>query len=357
MDNSTKQHGGNIIAVANELGCLVEDLLDMSSNLMPLPMVAGLRQAITNRLEEISFLPETKSETLRDLFAAQHHRASNEVLVGNGTTDFIFAAPAMKGLKKAIIVTPTYNDYRLACAWAGLPVEDLPLSAADHFHLDLERLTTTLSGDELVFICNPNNPSGGLIDSAQLHAQIKARPKSLFLVDESYLQFTREVSLLEMEPLTNLLILTSYSKIFGIPGLRLGFLTGAPERLAAISAHNKPWGVNRVAQIAGEYLVSNGEDHVQMVLRYTEEHRPGFIADLNALPTVEVVDGVCNFILCRLTGTMRAGQLREAMLTHRIIIRDCENFTGLDDRYFRVCLKDPDGNNRCLAALKEILSA
>lgn len=167
MSNTTKQHGGNIIAVANELGCPVDDLLDMSSNLMPLPMVAGLREAIIDRLDEIAYLPETESETLRDLFAARYHRADNEVLVGNGTTDFIFAAPGLAGLQKAVIVTPTYNDYRLACNWAGLPVDDFPLDADDDFHLDLARLTATLSGDELVFICNPNNPSGGLIDSAE----------------------------------------------------------------------------------------------------------------------------------------------------------------------------------------------
>ena len=356
MSNSTTQHGGNIIAIAAELGCPVDDLLDMSSNLMPLPMVAGLREFITDRLDEISFLPETESVTLRDLFAIQHHRTSAEILVGNGTTDFIFAIPAMAGLKKAIIVNPTYNDYRLACSWAGLPVEDFPLSETDDFHLDLTRLTDSLSGNELVFICNPNNPSGGLTSSEELHARIKAKPESLFLVDESYLQFTREVSLLDLEPLANLLLLTSYSKIYGIPGLRLGFLAGTPERLAAISAHNKPWTVNRIAQIAGEYLVTHGNDHVEAVLDYTDKHRPGFVAALSKLPDVEVVNGVCNFILCRLTGSLRAGKLREAMLEHRIIIRDCENFTGLDDRYFRICLKSPEGNARCLDALRQILT-
>ncbi len=356
MTNSSTQHGGNILAVANQLGCPVADLLDMSSNLMPLPMVAGLRDTIIARLDEIAYLPETESGTLRDLFAARHRRAGNEVLVGNGTTDFIFAAPALAGLKRAVIVNPTYNDYRLACDWAGLPVTDFPLAAADDFHLDLARLANTMAGGELVFLCNPNNPSGGLIRSADLHAMIAAHPKTLFLVDESYLQFTREISLLNLEPLPNLLLLTSYSKIYGIPGLRLGFLTGAPERLTAISARNKPWGVNRVAQVAGEFLVTHGDAHVDAVLRYTDEHRPGFVAALAALPGIEVVNGVCNFILCRLTGDMRAGALRTAMLAHRIIIRDCANFTGLDDRYFRVCLKDPAGNRRCLEALRQILN-
>ncbi|MDH4321216.1 MAG: aminotransferase class I/II-fold pyridoxal phosphate-dependent enzyme [Desulfobulbaceae bacterium] len=356
MANSPKQHGGNILAVANELGCPVAALLDMSSNLMPLPMVAGLRETIIERLDEIAYLPETESETLRDLFAARHRRKNDEVLVGNGTTDFIFAAPNLAGLTRAVIVDPTYNDYRLACDWAGLPVSGFPLAAADDFHLDLNRLAATLAGGELVFLCNPNNPSGTITPSADLHAMIAAHPETLFLVDESYLQFTREASLLDLAPLPNLLILTSYSKIYGIPGLRLGFLTGTPARLAAISARNKPWGVNRVAQVAGEFLVTHGDAHVEAVLQYTATHRPAFVAALAALPGIEVVNGVCNFILCRLTGAMRAGALRKAMLAHRIIIRDCANFTGLDDRYFRVSLKDPVGNRRCLDALTKILT-
>lgn len=357
MSNKTKQHGGNIIATARELGCRVDELVDMSSNLMPLAMDAGLRRTLTERLDEIAFLPETDSKTLRALFAAEYGRNPAEVLVGNGTTDFIFALPATAACERAVIVNPTYNDYRLACQWAQLPAEDIMLSAADHFRLDPNRLGATLTGGELVFICNPNNPSGGCIPSAALHALAAAHPDSLFLVDESYLPFTREPSLLTLPLLPNLLVLTSFSKIYGIPGLRLGFLTGDPERLAVISARNKPWTVNRVAQIAGEYLITSGAPHVEEVLNFIDSHRPDFVARLAELPGVEVIDGVCNFILCRLTGPIRAEELREAMLTrHRIMIRNCANFTGLDDTYFRISLKGTAQNRRCLDALAEILA-
>jgi len=355
-EEHAKPHGGNIIATARELGCTVTDLVDMSSNLMPLAMDAGLRQTLIDRLAEIGFLPETASETLRDLFAARHCRTSAEVLVGNGTTDFIFAVPAAAGRKRALIVNPTYNDYRLACAWAGVPVSDCFLAAEDHFRLAPERLAAELTGDELVFLCNPNNPSGGCTPSATLHALAQDNPATLFLVDESYLPFTRGKSLLDLPPLANLLVLTSFSKIYGIPGLRLGFLTGSPTLLATITARNKPWTVNRMAQVAGEYLVSKGDAHVEEVLRFIETHRPDFVARLAALPGVEVIDGVCNFILCRLGGKLRADRLRAEMLARRIMIRDCANFTGLDDRYFRISLKDPANNQRCLDGLAEILA-
>ena len=357
MSDKTKQHGGNIIATARELGCRVDDLVDMSSNLMPLAMDAGLRRTLTERLGEIAFLPETDSETLRTLFAAEYGRSPAETVVGNGTTDFIFALPAATACERAVIVSPTYNDYRLACQWAQLPAEDFMLSPSDHFRLGTDRLAAGLTGGELVFICNPNNPSGGCTPSAAIHALAAAHPDTLFLVDESYLPFTREPSLLTLPLLANLLILTSFSKIYGIPGLRLGFLTGTPERLAVISARNKPWAVNRMAQIAGEYLITNGATHVEQVLDFIETRRPDFVARLAEQPGVEVVDGVCNFILCRLTGAVRAEELRQAMLArHRIMIRNCANFTGLDDTYFRISLKGAAENRRCLDGLAEILA-
>ena len=356
MTQQAKPHGGNILAIARELGCAVHELLDMSSNLTPLPMIAGLRQTLTDRLDEIGFLPETDSETLRDLFAAQYGRSSDEVLVGNGTTDFIFAAPAVVRCQRAVITSPTYNDYHLACDWATIPAFDFMLDRNEEFRLATERLAAELTGDELVFICNPNNPTGGLTPSAELHALIATHPGTTFLVDESYLPFTRELSLLSLPPLPNLLILTSFSKIYGIPGLRLGFLTGDAALLATLSARNKPWAVNRMAQVAGEYLVHHGASHVEAVLRFIEAHRTGFVAGLAALPGVRVIDGVCNFILCQLTGAMDADRLRQAMLARRIMIRNCANFTGLDHRYFRVSLKETADNGRCLAALDEILA-
>jgi len=348
-------HGGDILSMAKRLGCGVGDLIDLSSNLTPLGMVPGLREALSERLGEISFLPESGSETLVRLFAEKYGCSPQQVLAGNGTTEFIYAVPTSVQSRRALIIAPTYGDYQTASEWAGLAVDFFSLKADDDFALDFNRLSARMRGGELVFLCNPNNPTGRVVASRELLDFILAHPASEFIIDESYLPFVGEPSLAGFPLPANLFLLCSSSKIYGIPGLRLGFLVANEEKMARFAARRKPWGVNRMAQVAGEYLLEHGDAYVQAVRDYLDQTRPDFVARLAALPGVRVIPGAANFILCRLEGPMTASQLREAMLCQRIMIRDCGNFTGLDDHYFRVSLQEPSRNERCLAALAGIL--
>ena len=348
-------HGGDILSMAKQLGCEVGDLIDMSSNLTPLGMPTGLREALIDKLPEISFLPESGSETLVRLFARKYGCDPRQVLAGNGTTEFIYAVPAGVRSKRGLVVAPTYGDYQTAGDWAGLAVEFFFLKPEEDFALDCNRLSGCLTGGELVFLCNPNNPTGRVVSSRALLDFILAHPATEFLIDESYLPFVDEPTLAGFPLPANLLLLCSSSKIYGIPGLRLGFLVASEEKMARFAARRKPWGVNRMAQVAGEYLLEHGDGYVRSVRDFLARTRPGFVARLAALPGVRVIPGSANFILCQLTGSLTAAQLREGMLAQRIMIRDCSNFTGLDDHYFRVSLQEPDRNERCLAALAGIL--
>lgn len=354
---ATVAHGGDIVATAKKLGCRIADIIDMSSNLTPLGMAAGLRDLLAERLEEVAFLPEAGSETLRRLFAAAWGRSAEEVLAGNGTTEFIFAVPVALRPRRALIVNPTYGDYRLACEWAGLEVRSFALEPEEEFHLDLDRLAGKLTGSELVFICNPNSPTGGLTSSTALQHFVTAHPDSFFLVDESYLPFTPEPSLLSLPLPENLLILSSYSKIYGIPGLRLGFLTATTENMARLAARSKPWGVNRLAQIAGEYLVGAGEAYRQQVLAFLAAERPAVASALAALPGVRVYPGTTNFILARLAGRLTVPELHQQLLDrYRIMIRNCGNFETLDESYFRVCLNTAAGNRLFIKAMQTLFT-
>ncbi|MFZ5774765.1 MAG: threonine-phosphate decarboxylase CobD [Thermodesulfobacteriota bacterium] len=354
--NPQGAHGGDIISMARSLGCAVSDLIDLSSNLTPLPSPPGLREALVAGLDQMAFLPESDSDSLVAAFAGRHGLGRGQVLAGNGTTEFIYAVPTATACKRALIVTPTYGDYRLACEWAGLAIEYYHLEPAAGFALDCDQLAARLQGGELVFICNPNNPTGGVTPSRELLRLAQAHPDSEFLVDESYLPFVNEESLASMNLPPNLLVLSSFSKIYGIPGLRLGFLVGAADRLATLMTRRRPWGVNRLAQLAGEYLLAHADPYVAEVQEFIRLNRPRFAAGLASLPGVTVVPGAANFILCRLDdGPLTAATLRERMLSHRIMIRDCANFVGLDDHYFRVSLKDETRNQQCLAALVQAL--
>ena len=348
-------HGGNILAMAKKTGCAVNELIDMSSNLTPLGMPPGLKDVLIEHLDEAQYLPETGSETLREVFAGKYNLNKDEILAGNGTTEFIYAIPEAFQVDRGVIVNPTYGDYEPACEWAGISIHNFTLNHQDDFALDLGKLSQILKGREIVFLCNPNNPTGALISSKVIYDFIESHPDTFFLVDESYLPFLEEPSLIDFPLLRNLFVLSSFSKIYGIPGLRLGFLITTAENIQKIARHRKPWGVNRVAQVAGEYLMTHADAYVADVVKYIEEHRPSFVAALAELPGIEVVAGSANFILCCLTGNMRADELAEKMFAKRIMIRNCETFSTLDNRYFRLSLKKESDNAYCLNCLREIL--
>jgi threonine-phosphate decarboxylase len=350
------KHGGNIIATAKKLGCRISELIDMSSNLTPFATASDLLECLHTRLDEIAYLPETNSDSLCALYAEHYNLDRNQVLAGNGTTEYIYSIPAASRAKQALIVNPTYSDYLLAAERAGLTATSFQLRPENDFQLDLELLSRQMQSNELVCICNPNNPTGVLTPSGVLHDFISSHPDTQFLLDETYLPFTGEQSLLEMPIPENLYILRSFSKAYGIPGLRLGFLAASTTNATRIFSNQRPWGVNRLAQLAGEHLIQHGESTITRVAEYINRQRPAFVAELEKLPDIRVVPGRANFILSCLTGEIRAEELRNSLLHHRIMIRNCANFAGLSDRYFRVSLKDERSNRQCLTALQKILA-
>ncbi|MBU0681354.1 MAG: aminotransferase class I/II-fold pyridoxal phosphate-dependent enzyme [Proteobacteria bacterium] len=345
-------HGGNIIATASSLGLRVDELIDMSSNLSPLGMVPGLREVLEKGISEIAYLPEATSSSLCALFADHYGCKPQQVMAGNGTTDFIYDLPALGRFKKAVIVNPTYSDYSLACEYAGLPWQSFTLEFPD-FAINFAALSDTLEGGELLFLCNPNNPTGHMVDIHDLRTFINNHPQTTFVIDESYLPFTGEASLVSGELPDNLFILCSSSKIYGIPGLRLGFVVSSKKNMAIMMERCRPWCVNRLAQIAGEFLLAHGDFYVRDVQAFMASTRPSFVAELHAMPGLVVVAGVANFILCRLTA-MTANELAEKMLAEKIMIRNCASFDGLDDSYFRISLKNGRDNRLFLDAMAAV---
>jgi threonine-phosphate decarboxylase len=349
-------HGGEIFSTARKLNCDIHELVDMSSNLTPLGMVPGLADACMSRFDEISFLPETSSDSLVKIFAEKYGLKQENILVGNGTTDFIFTVPDALNSKRVVIISPTYADYKEATQLADIEIVDFATIIENNFSLDQTLLARQIKKHDLVFICNPNNPTGQMVKSEHIYNLAREYSDTTFLVDESYLSFIPEKSLLQFPVLDNLIVLTSFSKIFGIPGLRLGFFTGSTVFLKKIRTLLKPWGVNRIAQIAGEFLLNNGDCYVNNVQGFVKENRKKFVDSLDDIDGIKTIPGVVNFILCKLTGNISAAELKDKMLRSKFMIRNCDNFTGLDNSFFRLSLKDEGTNKRCVQVLKQILT-
>jgi len=352
-------HGGNIHTLARQLACRPEDIIDMSSNMNPLGPPPGLMDHLSARLETIFALPEADANRMKNAAADWYQVGAERVLGGNGTTQFIYTLPRALKTKRALILAPAYSDYADACRMEAVAWDDLFTRAADDFMPDITALSKTAAGYDTIFICNPNNPTGRLIPAIELTWMCRKHPDTRFIIDESYLPFVLngdKESLVRMD-LDNVIILSSMSKIFRIPGLRVGFLIGPETVIQKLAAYAMPWSVNSLAQEAICYLLSQPA----MVRRFIEsardfvaEEKERFMAAFKDVPGIRFYPSETGFFLAELKN-MTAETVWTEMARHRLLIRNCSNFRGLSDRFIRISLKTAAENEKAAQMLKQIL--
>lgn len=341
-------HGGNIYQTAEALGCRPGDILDMSSNINPLGPIAELMDALQGKLGLITRLPEVSAQRICRLFAEQCRLDPLQVLAGNGTTEFIYALPQALGVRRALIVGPTYADYESACRMHGVDYDYLSLEESDSFVFDPGRCDARLDQADTMFICNPNNPTGSLVPGNVLKELCRRHPRCRFIIDESYLPFVPGADSHTMAhlPSANIIVLNSMSKIFRIPGIRIGFLAASKENIEPLKRFVRPWSVNSLAQAAADYLMTHPaivKDFMVRTWEYLGAEKDKLFERLGSL-ALTLFPSSTGFVLARLTAPMTAGIVIDHLLKDRILIRNCANFHGLSDAYIRLSLKTPEAN-------------
>ncbi len=245
-------HGGNIYEMAQKLGCDPAEIVDMSSNVNPLGPPPGLLDFLREKMSGIMALPEVDAQDVIRAFASRYQVPPELVLAGNGTTQFIYTIPRALGTQRACIIGPTYADYADACIMNKVPHDHLILQDSDAFHPDMNRIHAEIAGYDTVFVCNPNNPTGALIPVDEIERLCRSHPNTWFIIDESYLPFvaqSHDHSVLN-RGISNAIVLNSMSKIFRVPGLRIGFLVASGAIIEKFLHYMLPWSVNSLAQAA-----------------------------------------------------------------------------------------------------------
>ncbi|QWV92860.1 threonine-phosphate decarboxylase CobD [Geomonas oryzisoli] len=353
------EHGGNVFAVARNLGLAPERIIDFSASINPLGMAPGVREALTASLDRLLHYPDKGAAELKQALAAYHAVDAAQIAVANGSTELIHLLPRTFYGKKALIVAPAFAEYALALERAGWQVEYFALSAADNFALDTEALAGRLgAGYDMLFLCNPGNPVGNLLPLRDVAGIIDlCRESGTFLVlDEAFIDFCEDESakhLVRENP--RAVLLRSMTKFFGIPGLRLGYAIAAAETIEQIAAQQDPWSVNTAAQVAGIASLAD-EGYCRRTRSYVDRERARLAAALEQIQGLQVFSGRANYVLVRiLRQEVSARQLREALLAKGILIRDCGNFQGLDAGFFRVAVRLEEENDLLLRGLTEAL--
>ncbi len=340
-------HGGNLRQLAEAAGIRESEILDFSANINPLGPPEWLRPLISSQIEGLAHYPDPDCAALRAAVAARYGVKADEVIAGNGSTEILHLLTRAVAKSRALIPVPSYLDYAHAAALAGMHVETVPLE------VDLD--SHPLADDSVVFLGSPNNPTGTVISAEKLRALATRHPSSVFVVDEAFGDFVEGFESLTRERPANLAVLLSLTKIFAIPGLRLGCAVADEDLIQRLRYLQPTWSVNTLAQAAGVAALSDVE-YVSRTRKYVKHQRETLAAELCALTCLTVFPGQANFLLVRIEQSgMDAALLAKRLLAVGIAIRVCDNFAGLDERYFRVAVRTEKENARLVRDLRQVL--
>ena len=356
---SSEPHGGNRLAAARRLGCRPDQLLDASASLVPFGPPARLRRRLSRLLAEGAALrdyPDRAYLDLRRAIAAHHGLEADAVLPGNGAAElFTWAARDAAAAGTSLLPTPGFADYRRALAcwdgrWQPLP---LPLDWSSSGPGPLPELP---SEPQVLWITNPQNPTGQLWSRRAIEPLLERF--ALVIVDEAFLPLVPGGEAQSLVPLLadhpQLVVIRSLTKLLSIAGLRLGYALGDPARLARWSGWRDPWPVNGLAAAAGDALLDDRR-WLRRVQDWVATEGPWLQARLTAIPGLDPRPTAVNYLLLRGRRQGQALELEPLRLAleqrHRILLRDCRSFEGLDGTWLRLALQDRSGNRRLLAAL------
>ncbi|SFW34821.1 pyridoxal phosphate-dependent aminotransferase [Chitinophaga sancti] len=311
-----------------------EILADFSSNVYYKGLSIGLIQHLSTQLFRLKNYPEANAQSLQEALAQWHAITPAQVLATNGATEAFYLVAHAWRRQSATIVIPAFAEYEDACR-----VNDISVSYLEWSALQQDSSFET----ELVFLGNPNNPTGALLTVDFLRNLLQHNPAVTFVIDEAYVDFTlARASLVDsLGELPNLVIIKSLTKTYAIPGLRLGYMLSNAETISAITASKMPWSVNALAIEAGLYITA----HKETLTFRVEELLQDTVALMAALRIyVNVMQTNTNFFLCELLrGT--AAELKAYLLEeHGLLIRDAGNFKSLSERHFRVATQTPEKN-------------
>lgn len=321
----------------------VKIVADFSTNVWYGGSPDGLKSHLFSNWDKIHKYPEVTGESLTDQIAAHYDLHSDQFLVANGSTESIYLiAQAFKG-KRSGIVIPAFAEYEDACVMHGHQVSFIQW---EDLKPDMKLET------DLLFMCNPNNPTGAAAD--WLPELIRGNQEIVFVIDEAFIEFTTVIqSLVNLTQIyKNLIVMRSMTKAYAIPGLRLGYIVASAKLIQRLKALKLPWTVNVLALEAGSFIFEH-YDKLKLPIESLLQDKEEFLKGLSVIETLKITESKTHFFIAE-TGIKNAVMLKMFLLEQfNILIRDASNFRGLSTGSIRIATLDKGRNELLIKALQQ----
>lgn len=351
--NVVCEHGGDWTSYADEYGSLP---LDFSASISPLGMPEAAVRAATDALNVADRYPDPFCRSLRAALSSCHCIPDDRIVCGNGAADLIDRIVRTVRPRCALLLSPSFSEYERALSEFGCSVRFWNLSEENGFHLTEQFLGALTEDIDLVFLCQPNNPTCVPV-SPELSVSILKRCAEMrahLVTDECFLDFTADPDRYSLRRFLpehrNLTVLRAFTKTYAMAGLRLGYALCSDASFAArLQACGQPWAVSAPAQAAGIAALTD-PDYLATLRTLIVKERARLLEGLAALG-MKVIPGEANFLLFR----SEKQDLAERLRCRGILLRDCSTFSGLGAGWYRCAVRTEDENKLFLRTMEEIL--
>ncbi|MCR1952342.1 threonine-phosphate decarboxylase CobD [Clostridium sp. DSM 100503] len=351
-------HGGNIDELSRKYNLNKEKLIDFSANINPIGINKNVKMEMMKAIDKIERYPDITYYDLKSSISKFEGIEIEDLVLGNGAAEVIFNLVRALNPRKVLIPAPTFGEYEEAVLSVKGRIEYYYLRENNKWNIDEDILNYITEDIDMVFICNPNNPTGNLTNKDIILeiAKKALKTNTIVVIDESFLDFVKDsknYTIVEsLNEYKNIFILKSMTKFFAIPGIRIGYgISKNQDIMKKINDISVPWNVNVIAERAAIVALEEKE-YMEDTIKYIEEEKNFLFNELSKIEQINIFRPTVNFIMFKTTEFI---DLKEKMLSKNIIIRSCSNYKGLDKNYFRIAVRTREENEKFISTLKEII--
>lgn len=338
---------------------------DYSHNLNPFGPPECLAEIVQTALDGVGHYPDDSCEELKDVISKTFNVGEECIVVGAGSSDIIRNVPnAFFNRGDCVVIPrPSFAEYTQQCRIVGAEIDYLDLLPEDDFRIDADRLLEKAAGAKAVYICNPNNPTGRIEPKDKLVRIVRECEDMgvLVFLDETLLElvpgFVDNTLSGMVSRFNNLVVASSLTKSFAIPGIRIGFGMASPGIAESMDKVRMTWNVGQIEQAVAIALLKDCQSYVDHAAGVMAEESEAMNAALKAVgfPAGDVSDSFFYFNSLEPIG-MDAPEFKARMMTHGIAVRDCSSFGPEFSSYVRYSVKDKERNCRFVAAVDSVLN-
>lgn len=329
--------------------------LDFSVNTNPVGIPSDIVQCSGDFISTFGFYPDAGCQALRHALAEKYAVPPEFIYCGSGADDIIYRLVFALQPKKALILEPTFEEYGRALSLVGCEINHFQLTEKEDFHLNMERLASAIDQIDILFVCNPNNPTGQLTHHEEILRLLKKCENNhvICVVDECFMEMLRDWRMLtvkqDSKSFRNLIVVDAFTKAFAIPGLRLGFaITQNRELQERIRTFGQEFNVSTPAQLAGLMALSDTQ-YMEKYYALIKEERPWMVKCFHKLG-IHTYPATANFFLAKAP----VANFNEMLLTWGVKVRDCSKFYGLSNEYCRFAVRQHEENASLIAILENM---